>query len=159
MLTAQQCQAIHAGWNRLQAQMANQTPDWALPVDQAQEHWDHVAGSASDHQNAYSMSQLQHRSGMQGVQDLVRAGLHVVVMSGPAYCRSTDAIIGSHYSPLSCFRDRAAALAEVAATYEQWEATGMDDECSLAVYPLPEAPKRARPLPRASATVDDDLPF
>lgn len=165
MFTPDQARAVAAGYQVHLAALASQTSDWAMPVDQAQEHLDHVAGSASEHQNAYSMSRMQHRSGMQGVKDLARAGLHVVVMQGPAYCRYTDAIIGSHYSPLACFRDRADALAEVAATYEQWEAAGMDDECSLSVYPLPEAqqPERQRPTPRLSANAaadgDDDLPF
>lgn len=156
MFTPEQACAVVDGYRAHLAALARQTPDWAMPVDQAQEHWDHVAGSASDHQNAYSLSRMSHRSGLQGVQDLVRAGLHVVVVTGPAYCRSTDALIGTHYSPVACFRDRAAAQAEAAAIFESW---GDDPgDCSIAIYPLPAQEPAAARAGRFAA-LDDDLPF
>ena len=130
---------------------AQAMPDWMQPCDQAQEHADYVAGCASDHQNAYAHSQIQHRSGMAEVQALVAQGFHVVVMSGPAYCRSTDALIGTSHHVVSYH------LARKVAEYRCAKAADYDGgEESYAVYPLPTQPARE------AATVDlldFDIPF
>jgi hypothetical protein len=119
--------------------------------DAYQEHFDHVAGSASEQQNAYSRSRMEFDNGMRGVNDLTRAGLFVVVVSGPVYCGRTDALIGTAYHPVSVFRKRADAVAEVLATYTEWESHGAQ-ECDCEVFPR----ERREPL---WTPQEADLPF
>ena len=128
-------------------------PDWAGPVDRYQEHLDHEAGCASEMQNAYALSRMRHRSGMAEIHALVKAGFHVLVISGPAYCRSTDALIGTTHVVMSHHLIRAVA------EYHCRKAAGRypDDECTYAVYPLAAVEPAAA---AAQVAVDaEDLPF
>ena len=131
-------------------------PDWMQPVDLLQEHLDHEAGAASEHQNAYALSQMRHDSGMSAVLDLVAAGKYVAVVSGPAHCRMTDAPIGSHYSIDGVFATREEADTLVHATYTRWEASGGPDEYDCSVYP--KLPQPARTSGHVGDD-DDDIPF
>ena len=134
---------------------ALQMPDWMEPCDQAQEHADHEAGCASDHQNAYALSQMQHRSGMAEVLALVAQGFHVVVMTGPAYCRSTDALISVSHHVCSYHLSR--RVAEYRAGKAAEECDGGEE--SFAVYPRPPAPPRPVRQSWAPSPFDDDVPF
>lgn len=130
---------------------AHEIPDWAIPVDQYQEHLDHEAGCASDLQNAYAHSRAEHRTGMEEVNALVAQGLHVVVSSGPAYCRTTDAVIGTSYMVCSSHLSRRVAdrvCARLAA-----EDMG---EIGFEVFPRPAQPARA---PERADLWDDEIPF
>lgn len=139
---------------RRDAARANAMPDWMQPCDQAQEHADYVAGSASDHQNAYAHSRAEFDNGMGEIRKLVAQGLHVVVMSGPAYCGSTDAVIGDRHHVVSSHLSRKVAERRAAAAGQDDAQCG-DTETSWAVYPLPP---RARWTP---VPLDDsiEIPF
>lgn len=140
------------------ARLAREVPDWAQPCDHAQEHADHVAGSASDHQNAYAQSQIQHRSGMAEVQAIVARGLSVVVMSGPAYCRSTDALIGTSHHVVSYHLSRKVAERRAGKLAEACDG----GEESFAVYPLPPPAAEAAAAAATALAFDlyaDDVPF
>ena len=67
--------------------------------EQEQEHWDHVAGSASEFQNCFSEAQsVASRLAAQygkAINAVLAAGRFAVVLSAPYYCRATDAIAGS----------------------------------------------------------------
>ena len=132
------------------AARANEMPDWMLPVDPAQEHADYVAGCASDLQNAYAHSRAEHDSGMAEIKALVAQGLHVVVMSGPAYCRTTDACIGERHIILSAHLSR--AVAERRASAAAGDLDG--DEADVRVFPLPER----KPVAQAIDWTDE-VPF
>ena len=134
------------------AARANEIPDWMQPCDQAQEHWDHVNGSRSDLQNAYDHSRMQHDNGMGAVRALVAQGLHVVVMSGPAYCRHTDAVIGTRHFVVSSHLSRAVAERRCGALAAQDDGS----ECGYGVYPLPPQPE---PRQAAVDLYADDIPF
>lgn len=124
--------------------------------DTLREHQDHEAGCASEQQNAYSLSQSLHDNGLAAVQRLIAQGLHVVVMSGPAYCRFTDALLrGSSYFVVSSHLSRAIAERRCALEVNHAEAYG-NNECEFAVYPLP-LPSLVRELD--PLVLDDDLPF
>ena len=133
-----------------QLERAGERPDWMEPGDQRQEHEDYVAGCASDHQNAFALSQMQHDSGWRHVKALTDAGRFVVAYSGPAYCRSTDAVIGSHYAVVSDHATRDEANAACGALISE---TDGHDDGGYDVHPLPA------PTPPPCDGWDDDIPF
>lgn len=102
-----------------------------------------------EHQNAYALSQATHDYGHSKVAPLVAAGLHVVVICGPAYCRFTDAqlpglnvyVVSSHLSRRIAER-KAAMLTSEQELFEEF----------VEVWPKPAR----EPKP---ALFDDDVPF
>ncbi len=132
-------------------------PDWMAPVDTWQEHCDHVAGCASEQQNAFALSQMQFDSGMRKVRALTDAGRFVVVTESTAYCRFTDATIGTNYHVESDHATREEADAAIAAMAAKWGDLWAMGDCDTRVYPLPI---RAKLLPSVPAfDGDDDIPF
>lgn len=80
---------------------------------QEQEHLDHVAGSATEHQNCHMESQI-HNSAKEGLTSakicqMNNLGLHVAIEVTTAYCRVTDGIIGTHTIILGGFVTKGAA--------------------------------------------------
>ena len=143
---------------RRDAARASEIPAWALPCDTLQEHLDHEAGAASDLQNAYAHSRAEFDNGMAAVRALVAQGLHVVVVTGPAYCRSTDALIGERHHVVSAHLSRRVAERLAFATPSD-EDERCDSEMSWAVYPLPPAPPSPAFKPGPLVLDGDDIPF
>lgn len=105
------------------------------------EHIEHVAGSASEFQNSYAQSRLEHsaeNSRVRGlIQSFVDGGQYVIVCSSPTYCRVTDAIVGEHLSIRGAYGDRGAAERSMRAMFE---AGHFDPEESVYIYPFPVNP-------------------
>lgn len=124
-----------------------------------QEHNDHVAGSASEHQNCLTeanMTLFQRNGAVRAKVDrLTDLGQFPVVSSAPAYCHATDAILGDQLSIVKIFSARPAADAEVR-RLNDFESC--DGEVSFEVFPR---------LPRTlvkdhtgwAYVNDDDCPF
>lgn len=106
---------------------------------------------------AFDLSRREFRNGMAEIIDLVAQGLHVVAISGPAYCRFTDAIVGVSYHVISTHLSRKVAdrIASNAAI-EAYEAGGFDGD--VHVFPKPPAPP-APTLASILADFEDDIPF
>jgi hypothetical protein len=116
---------------------------------QEQEHLDHVAGSATEHQNCHQQSTIEHNNREGTVKHQIVAlnalGMHVVVGETTAYCRTTDGIIGTHTSILGAFPYDFAAAAFVGMYLDK---TGYDpDEHIHVVSPLPMPPTKAKEDP------------
>lgn len=122
------------------------------PVDTLQEHLDHEAGAyANEHQAAFDLSRREFDSGIAAIQRLTDAGRFVVAISGPGYCRFTDALLGTQYTVQSDHATREEADAALAALDPDgvvWQ------ECGVHVFPkLPQPPRAPRTWD------DDDVPF
>ena len=93
-----------------------------------------------DFQNAFALSQSEHDSGFSQVQQHVDAGKFVAVENYPAYCRFTDAIIGSTYRVIAVCDTREAGeqAAAHAAVDENGEPYDTDAYCEV----LPRVARR-----------------
>jgi len=118
-------------------------------ISQEQEHWDHEAGAASEFQNCVTEASQdlssQNSKSAQQIAEALKAGRFVVVVEAPAYCRATDAIVGTHVCFVQSFAERLPA--EISASLR----AGQDREEYY--YVLPRAV-----LPKAPVEVDD-CPF
>jgi hypothetical protein len=107
-----------------------------------------------EHQNAYELSRMEHRSTDEETRAALDAGLFVAVMTGPVYCRFTDAFVGTRAFFISAHDTREAAQKAANAEYDK----ACDDdgpyECDFEV--LPRLP---RPVPVPFDFGDDDIPF
>lgn len=119
--------------------------------DTLQEHLDYEAGAfRSEHEAAFALSRREFDNGMGAIRKLTNAGRFVVAAGGPAYCKFTDAAIGTRYFVESDHATREEANAAASAAAASYE----DCECFVAVFP--ELP----PEPRASIDDgSDDIPF
>lgn len=92
-----------------------------------QEHLDHVAGCATEFQNAYAISSIQSMGRGDGhlIARAKRLGLFVVVEESPCFCRFTDAFIRNVATFICAFPSREAAVAK--ATKLAAAAGGNDD--------------------------------
>ncbi len=121
---------------------------------QEREEMDYQMGSASELQNAYTMSCLDRRPDDKGkIAELVAAGRFCVVAWNVEFCRHTDAVLpGTHRSLIADFATREEAEACRRAKYEEWGDDG-DGECGIDIQgPPPPAP----PVPQ---TNESEIPF
>ena len=128
---------------------------------QEQEHLDHVAGSATEHQNCHaesSMANSFHESAVSvQICKMNELGLHVVVEISTAYCRVTDGIIGAHTAILGAFPTKQAAEAFINLYIDKY---GYDGECNYDVrskLPMPPV-SHAAEAESHGIDMDDDLP-
>lgn len=128
---------------------------------QEQEHIDHVAGSASEFQNSFAQSQIEHHHAnidtVVRIAELVEAGRFVVVGSCPAYCRVTDAVVGEHVNIEADFATRAEAEAHCA------RYTDLDDDFRVRIEPVAARLALAQAIADEAEShgidMDDDIPF
>lgn len=116
---------------------------------QEQEHLDHVAGCATEHQNSHAQSQIENNareSVTEGkIAKLTGLGLHVAVEISTAYCRVTDGIIGTHTCILGAFPCKEAAEIFINLFIDHY---GYDGESNYDVRsPLPMPPTKAKEDP------------
>lgn len=112
---------------------------------QEQEHLDHVAGCATEHQNSHAQSQIENNARESvtagKIATLTGLGLHVAIEVTTAYCRATDGIIGTHTSIMGAFPTKGAAEAFLAMYLHQL--THYDGESAYHVRsPLPKPPTK-----------------
>lgn len=118
-----------------------------------QEHFDHVAGSASEFQNCFSEAEMRrsqlNRKHAELIGPALDLGMFVVAEEVPYYCKATDACAGSYRSFRFAFHSR-----QQADDYaRQLAAEDFDPECRLMV--LPELPAE----PYAPEPCDEEIPF
>lgn len=126
-----------------------------------QEHIEHVAGEASEFQNAFTEAgdvrrRLAYEHGAK-ISEGLAAGLFVVVQEVTYHCRSTDALVGTYESFVSAHQDRQAAEDHAARLRYYPD----PEECPC--YVLPRLPRPApapapEPEPEPEPEVDD-CPF
>ncbi len=96
-----------------------------------QEHLDHVAGCATEFQNAYALSSIQSMGRGDGKISRAKGlGLFVVVEEYPIYCRFTDAFIGNVSKFICAFPTRESAVAKAT---KLSIAAGIDNDISYSV--------------------------
>jgi len=101
-----------------------------------------------DLQDAYHLSLMQRRPMDEITRAAIAAGRFVVVVTGPAHCRFTDAVVGTESAYISDYATREEAGHAAEALYNDW------DGCET----------RPEVLPRLPASCDlacdhDDIPF
>jgi len=97
-----------------------------------QEHLDHVAGCATEFQNAYAFSSIQSMGRGDGhlISRAKKLGLFVVVEESPMYCRYTDAFIRNVSTFICAFPTRESAVAKAT---KLSIAAGIDNDISYSV--------------------------
>ena len=97
-----------------------------------QEHLDHVAGCATEFQNAYALSSIQSMGRGDGhlISRAKGLGLFVVVEESPMYCRYTDAFIRNVSTFICAFPTRESAVAKAT---KLSIAAGIDNDISYSV--------------------------
>ncbi len=122
---------------------------------QEQEHWDHVAGSASEFQNCFEEAGVAarrlHDEYYQAIAAVVSAGRFAVVNRCPYHCKATDAAAGSVEYLRSDCATREDAVAAMNALYA---AEGLD--CDEELYVLPREAMTAAPV---SMSAEEEVPF
>jgi hypothetical protein len=115
-----------------------------------EEHLDHMMGSASEQENALAWSRMNRRPDDSGKIDAeVSKGNFVVVLDGPEYCPSTDALMGSRKVLHSTHKSREAASLVL---------NGLGDMDEVQAYILPRPV--VKPLSvEARQIMDDEIPF
>jgi hypothetical protein len=120
--------------------------------EQEQEHWDHVAGSASEFQNCYEEAGIRRVQIAAGEDEKIAAalaqGLFVVVNEQPHYCRVTDAVTGT----VRYFDTAHLSIRRAIQRRDDLQAGDPDARVSIEPH-LPEPPYVA------PAGADDDVPF
>jgi len=128
--------------------------------EQEQEHFDHVAGSASEFQNCFAEAgMVRARLASEGsarINALLAAGRFVVVEESPYYCKATDAVAGMVKDVVSHHASREEAEAAAAPRAEVMERYGDGYVCVLPA--LPVRPLDASDAP-AVCPADDAVPF
>lgn len=115
---------------------------------QQQEEYDYQMGMASEAENAFAWNRMNMKPDDSAkIQEAIDAGKFAVVLDGPVYCPSTDAIMGSQRFLDSVHDTRAAAEAK---------AYDLGDMDEIDVYVLPRADRPATPY---VPLTDDDIPF
>jgi hypothetical protein len=122
-----------------------------------QEHLDHVAGSATEHQNSHAMSVigLAHRNSevRAEITKLIEAGQFVVVSESTACCPVTDGITGVHIGIYS----RHNTLPEAMRRMEEDAEECHNAEINLHIEPSQQA--IAEEAESHGIDMDDDCPF
>lgn len=120
-----------------------------------QEHYDHVAGSASELQNCFSEAGATRcrlaAVAFGPIANALLAGEFVVVEDAPYHCKATDAFVGVIPTRLASFDTREAAEAHANALSA--DPSVFDGQ----VYVLPRAPQH--PDDQSQDAGDDNIPF
>lgn len=124
--------------------------------EQEQEHWDHVAGSASEFQNCFEEARIaaSREANKHGaaIGDVLATGRFAVVLRCPYYCKATDAIAGSVEYLRGDYASRAEANAEALRIYSSEGLDSFED-----LYVLPRVPLAV--VLELPPVADDDVPF
>lgn len=106
-------------------------------------------------QAAFQESQARFQSGYSALVQAQEEGKFVVVVESPAFCPSTDALIGCKYSVLGKFNTREEAETQLLECFKEYYSEDGSHDEDVHLYVFPRLPAHCADLSDWS----EDVPF